>query len=205
MPVPDPDPPPLAVCYRSYAKLNLYLDVLERRPDGYHDIETILQTVSLADTLEVSTAVEDITLICSDSAAGPAKENLAYRAAMLLRDRCGIRRGAHMVLDKRIPVAAGLAGGSGNAAAALAALNELWELRLSQTELAALGLELGSDVPYCLIGGTVAARGRGEILRPLEPLAPAWFLLLHPELRIGAGEVYSHPRLAQFLFHCLSD
>lgn len=197
MPVPDPDPPSRAVCYRSYAKLNLYLDVFERRPDGFHDIETIFQTVSLADTLEVSPAAVDIALFCSDAAAGPAKENLAYRAATLLRERCEVRRGARMVLDKRIPVAAGLAGGSGNAAAALNALNDLWDLGLTLPELGALGLELGSDVPYCLTGGAVAATGRGEILRPLEPLAPTWFLLLHPELRVSAGAVYNHPRLAR--------
>ncbi|MDP7640607.1 MAG: 4-(cytidine 5'-diphospho)-2-C-methyl-D-erythritol kinase, partial [Candidatus Hydrogenedentes bacterium] len=158
-------------------------------------IETIFQTVSLADTLTVLPAVEDITLACSDAAAGPTGENLIYRSAMLLQERCGARSGARMVLDKRIPVAAGLAGGSGNAAAALTALNELWELGLTPTELAALGLELGSDVPYCLTGGAVAATGRGEILRALEPLAPSWFLLLHPELRVSAGEVYGHPKL----------
>jgi 4-diphosphocytidyl-2-C-methyl-D-erythritol kinase len=195
MSVPDPERTTGVLCYRSYAKLNLYLDVLERRPDDYHDIETLFQTVSLADTLKVSPASDDLTLICSDAAAGPSTENLVYRAATLLREQCGTRQGAHMVLDKHIPVAAGLAGGSGNAAAALVALNELWELRLTPPELAALGLTLGSDVPYCLTGGTVAATGRGENLHPLKPLALVWFLLLHPELRVSAGQVYGHPQL----------
>jgi len=181
--------------YRSFAKLNLYLEVLARRDDGYHDIETIFQTVDLSDELHFTVQPSEISLECSAADVGPVEDNLVMRAATLLRERCACAKGVRIELDKRIPIAAGLAGGSGNAAATLAALNRLWELGLTGSELAELGLELGSDVPYCLVGGTVAATGRGEVLRPLEALHQTTFLLLHPAIQVSAGRVYNHPQL----------
>ncbi|MDZ4857404.1 MAG: 4-(cytidine 5'-diphospho)-2-C-methyl-D-erythritol kinase [Candidatus Hydrogenedentes bacterium] len=181
---------------RSYAKINLYLDVLPQRPDGYHDIETIFQTVALYDVLTVSHQ-GGVTL----SSAGPAldcgPENLVCRAAAALRDHTGYGAGARMHLEKRIPISAGLAGGSGNAAAALIGLNELWQLGLDTAELASIAITLGSDVPYCLVGGTVAATGRGEILEPLPALRATWCVLVHPGLRINTGEVYASPLLTK--------
>jgi 4-diphosphocytidyl-2-C-methyl-D-erythritol kinase len=182
--------------YRSYAKVNLYLDVLDRRPDGYTDIETVFQTVSLCDDLHIEPADgEKITLTCTDPGLPLDEDNLVVRAALLLRERTGARAGARMHLHKRIPVAAGLAGGSGNAAAALAGLNDLWELKAPQTDLARWALELGSDVPYCLRGGTMAATGRGEELSALPGLPEMWLVLVHPPLAVSTRAVYASPRL----------
>lgn len=185
---------PDSLTYQSHAKINLYLDVLEQRPDGYHDIETVFQTVSLCDTLMV-TAQEELTLDCDDPAAGPDEQNLAYRAARLLQNEAGCTRGALLDLHKEIPVASGLAGGSGDAAAALTALNALWELNVPRERLLDLGARLGSDVPYCMIGGTMGGRGRGNELLPLAPMPETWFVLLHPEIEVSTARVYTHPGL----------
>jgi 4-diphosphocytidyl-2-C-methyl-D-erythritol kinase len=183
------------VLVHSHAKINLYLDVLAPRSDGYHDIETIFQSLALHDSLYIETSPETLQLHCSDPALGHGPENLAYRAAALLRARAGVKTGAILRLEKRIPVAAGLAGGSGNAAATLAGLNRAWALGLSDAALAEIALELGSDVPYCLHGGTMAATGRGELLEPLAPLPERAVVLVNPGIAIHAGAVYAHPLL----------
>lgn len=182
---------------QAYGKINLYLDVLDRRPDGFTNIETIFQTVSLHDTLTFEVRDHGLTMTCSDPSLEDGNSNLVLKSAALLRERTGCDRGIHVHLDKRIPVAGGMAGGSVDAAATLRALNTLWELGLDEATLADCALELGSDVPYCLTGGTVAARGRGEILESLEPLQPSWFVLVQPKLGISAGAVYSHPALTR--------
>lgn len=186
---------PTAISYRSCAKINLYLDVLGRRSDGFHDIETIFQTVNLSDELNFMEESSGIALLCSSPELDSTESNLVHRAAVLLQERTGCSQGARIELVKRIPIAAGLAGGSGNAAATLVALNSLWDLRLSHADLRALALELGSDVPYCLEGGTVAATGRGEAMTPLNPLPDTWFVLLHPAIAISASRVYNSPHL----------
>lgn len=184
----------VSLTYQSHAKLNLYLDVLERRPDGFHNIETVFQTVSLCDTLTV-TMQDTLELDCDDPQAGPADANLVYRAARLLQEETRCAHGALMELHKEIPVASGLAGGSGDAAAALIALNDLWELGLTRERLAELGLRLGSDVPYCLTGGTMGARERGNTLLPLAQIPETWFVMLHPEIQVSTASVYNHPNL----------
>lgn len=181
--------------YQSYAKINLYLDVVGKRPDGYHDIETIFQTVSLADRLMFEERPGRLTMECSGADLDCGPTNLVLRAAALLKERAGDVGGVHVLLDKRIPVAAGLAGGSGNAAATLVALNDLWELGLTTTDLEELALELGSDVPYCLRGGTVAATGRGEVMTPLNPIPETWFVLVHPAIQVSTAEVYGGLRI----------
>ena len=186
---------PTPIAYRSYAKINLYLEVLRRRRDGYHDIETIFQTVGLADELHFTEASSGVSIVCSTPELDTTESNLVHRAAVLLQERTGCSLGARIDLNKRIPIAAGLAGGSGNAAATLVALNSLWDLRLLPAELRTLALELGSDVPYCLVGGTMAATRRGEEMIPLSPLPDAWFVLLHPAIAISASRVYNSPRL----------
>lgn len=179
---------------RAYAKLNFYLAVIERRPDGYHDIETIFQTVGLADDIALTPCGGEPTLSCGVAdLEGP--DNLALRAANLLRERHAPGRGVHIALTKRIPVAAGLAGGSADAAAVLVGLNQLWELGLPDDTLRSIALELGSDVPYLVSGGTMAATGRGEVLRPLGALRETWFVLLHPPLEVSAARVYNHAAL----------
>lgn len=186
---------PDRIAYCSYAKINLYLDVLNRRRDGYHNIETIFQTVSLADQLIFTEAGPGIALECSAQELDEGATNLAYRAGKLLQERTGCSRGVHIHLDKKIPVAAGLAGGSGNAAAALVALNQLWDLGLPDAQLRELALELGSDVPYCMVGGTIAATVRGEELTPLPPLSETWFVLVHPPIAVSTTRVFNSPKL----------
>jgi len=185
----------VTLAYRAHAKINLYLDVLSKRRDGYHNIETVFQSVGLADELTLSERPSRISLACSIPELD-SDENLVFRAATLLRERSGCNLGAHIVLDKAIPIAAGLAGGSTDAAATLIALNHLWELGLSLADLFKLARELGSDVPYCLIGGTVAATGRGEHLIPITPLPTTWFVLLHPKVTVSTARIYGSPKLA---------
>jgi len=185
----------MRVTYRSYAKINLYLDVLNRRRDGYHNIETIFQSVSLADDIEFERRERGVALECDRPDLPCDHSNLICRAASLLQEHTGCDEGVHIRLRKRIPVAAGLAGGSGNAAATLLALNRLWDLNLTPPRLHALALELGSDVPYCLVGGAAAATRRGEELESLPPLSTAWLVLVHPPIAIGTGSVYASPYL----------
>jgi len=183
--------------YRSYAKLNLYLDVLARRRDGYHNIETIFQTVGLADGLSFVEQRSGVSVVCSAPELQHTESNLVHRAALLLRERSGCRLGARIHLEKRIPIAAGLAGGSGNAAATLVALNLLWDLRLPGGQIRRLALELGSDVPYCTVGGTVAGTRRGEEMWPLTPLGVTWFVLVHPPISVSARGAYNSPLLGR--------
>jgi 4-diphosphocytidyl-2-C-methyl-D-erythritol kinase len=183
------------IAYRSYAKINLYLDVLRRRRDSYHNIETIFQTVGLSDELYFTEQRARIALECSNPALAVLDSNLVYRAAVLLQEHTGCKRGVRIQLKKHIPIAAGLAGGSGNAAATLVALSQLWDLDLPPPAIRQLALELGSDVPFCTIGGTVAATRRGEEMRPLPPLGETWFVLIHPDIGVSASRVYNSPLL----------
>lgn len=187
----------MPVTYRSFGKINLYLDVLGRRPDGFTNIETVFQSIDLWDELHVETGGEGIVFTCSDPGLCAPEDNLVYRAATLIRERADVTEGVKIHLDKRLPVAAGLAGGSGNAAATLIALNDGWSLGLSGAELTGLALELGSDVPYCLVGGTVAATCRGEAMEVLPAMTPHWLVLVHPPLAITAGHAYGHPELTR--------
>ena len=167
---------------RAHAKVNLFLRVLGRRADGYHEIETVLHEVSLADELEVRSAPAGRVALhvrASAEAAAqlpPSEDNLVARAARALAERCP-GRGARIDLTKRIPVGAGLGGGSSDAAAALVALDELWGARLSRDALADLAARLGSDVPFFLVGGTARASGRGERIAALRAGAPLWLVL----------------------------
>jgi 4-diphosphocytidyl-2-C-methyl-D-erythritol kinase len=180
---------------RSYAKINLYLDVLQRRPDGFHDIETVFQSVDLADELAFTETESGVSVACDAPGVPTDERNLAVRAALALREASGCRKGAYITLKKRIPAAAGLAGGSGNAAAALLALNRLWSLGRSAPELADLGARLGADVPFCMTGGTMAATGRGEHLEPVEAPRDLVYVLVHPNAAVSTAEVYGAPDL----------
>ncbi|MDF2671507.1 MAG: 4-(cytidine 5-diphospho)-2-C-methyl-D-erythritol kinase, partial [Paenibacillus sp.] len=150
------------------AKINLLLDVLHKRDDGYHEVEMIMTMVDLADRLEMMELPRDTIIISSQAGYIPLDEkNLAFQAAQLIKERYEVRTGVYIHLDKRIPVAAGLAGGSSDAAATLRGLNRLWQLNIPQEDLQKLGAELGSDVPFCVTGGTALATGRGEKLQPI--------------------------------------
>ena len=143
------------------AKINLLLDVLRKREDGFHEVEMIMTMVDLADRLEMEELPRDSIMISSQAGYIPLDEkNLAFQAAKLIKDRYDVRKGVYIHLDKKIPVAAGLAGGSSDAAATLRGLNRLWGLGISEAELCVLGAELGSDVPFCVTGGTAIASGR---------------------------------------------
>lgn len=186
-----------SLSYRSYGKINLYLDVLNRRDDGFTNIETVLQSIDLWDRVVVEAAGSEIALTCSDPKLSAGPDNLVYRAAALVRERAHIQSGVSLHLEKNLPVAAGLAGGSGNAAATLIALNQLWELGWDTIKLRELALELGSDVPFCVVGGTVAATGRGELLEVFRPIGTRWLVLVHPPLSVTAGHAYGHPKLTR--------
>lgn len=183
--------------YRSYGKINLYLDVLTKRDDGYHAIETIFQTVSLYDTLWCEAAESELSLSVQGADLPVDDGNLAMRAAQLLREHYEVSDGARLTLEKSIPVAAGLAGGSGNAAAALIGLNTLWGINASIEELQRIGARLGSDVPYCLVGGTAAGTSRGEVLAQIRSLPETWFVLAHPPVEVSTTAIYNHPELAR--------
>lgn len=157
----------------SPAKLNLFLEVVGKRPDGFHDIESVFVEIGLADTLHAALAdSEASTLACDDPAVPTDGKNLILQAAELLRSECGLggrTAGIHFRLEKRIPMGGGLGGGSSNAAAALRLANDLWRTGLSDARLAELGARLGSDVPFFLHGGTCLCEGRGERITPLPP------------------------------------
>ena len=179
---------------KAYAKINLALEVLGKRPDGYHEVAMIMQSVSLHDTLILSLQESDITLMCDRPELPCDHSNLAYRAAELLRREVGVARGVKIELNKRIPLAAGLAGGSTDAAAVLKGLNRLWGLALSPVELEQLAARLGSDVPFCLWGGTSLATGRGEMLTPLPDFTGHGVVLANPSLQVSTAWVYGNYR-----------
>ncbi|KAB2329127.1 4-(cytidine 5'-diphospho)-2-C-methyl-D-erythritol kinase [Bacillus mesophilum] len=173
------------------AKINLSLDVLHKRDDGYHEVEMIMTTIDLADRLELTLLEKDEIRIISHNRFVPDDHrNLAYQAAMLLKERFQVKQGASITIEKMIPVAAGLAGGSSDAAAALRGLNKLWNLGLSLDELAVLGAEIGSDVSFCVYGGTALATGRGEMIRQLEAPPTCWVILAKPFIGVSTADVY---------------
>ncbi len=171
-----------------YAKINLTLEILGKRADGYHEVRSVMQTIGLADRLEVLPAA-GLSFACSDSALA-TPDNLVYRAARLLQSEYGVRAGAALRLEKRIPVAAGLGGGSSNAAGTIIALNRLWGLQLPHSEQQRLAAQLGSDVPFFLSGGTALAAGRGEKITPLPSLPAHWAVLVPLPRALSAAAVY---------------
>jgi 4-diphosphocytidyl-2-C-methyl-D-erythritol kinase len=184
------------------AKINLMLDVLHKRADGFHEVEMIMTMVDLADRLELSELPRDTIIISSQAGYIPLDEkNLAFQAARLIKDRYNVKSGVHIHLDKRIPVAAGLAGGSSDAAATLRGLNRLWHLGIPAQELQELGAELGSDVPFCVMGGTALATGRGERLTPIKSPPQCWVVLAKPPINVSTAEVYGRMRSNNIAVH----
>ncbi|WP_017653355.1 4-(cytidine 5'-diphospho)-2-C-methyl-D-erythritol kinase [Fortiea contorta] len=164
------------------AKINLYLEIIGDRPDGFHELAMILQSIELADHIDIrSASTESISVYCDHPQVPTDKSNLAYRAAALMAaefpQAFSKYGGVDITIKKNIPVAAGLAGGSTNAAAVLVGIDLLWQLGLTQSELAQLGATLGSDIPFCVAGGTVIATGRGEQLSPLPSLDTIYIVL----------------------------
>jgi 4-diphosphocytidyl-2-C-methyl-D-erythritol kinase len=174
----------------AYAKINLTLDVLGDRPDGYHDIETVLHTVELHDTIILKEDGEGITLRCTSSDVPAETQNIVHRAAHLLKETFRIPRGIEIELTKRIPVAAGLGGGSSDAAVTLLGLAQMWKLRVDDRQLMDLGSKIGSDVPFFLIGGAALAIGRGERVRMLRALPTTWVVIARPKIQITSEWAY---------------
>lgn len=175
------------------AKINLTLDVLHKRPDGYHEVEMIMTTVDLADRIGLENREDGkIHILSIDRFVPNDHRNLAYQAAKLLKDKYHVSAGVTIKIDKHIPVAAGLAGGSSDAAATLKGLNTLWNLGLSLDELAEIGTKIGSDVAFCVYGGTALATGRGEIIQELPSPANCWIILAKPTLGVSTADVYGN-------------
>jgi 4-diphosphocytidyl-2-C-methyl-D-erythritol kinase len=205
----------LKIKMRSYtliapAKINLYLEILGDRPDGYHELAMVMQNISLADRIDLrSLSVDKIQLHCPHPQVPKDATNLAYRAAELMVQQFpnafSQYGGVEITIDKQIPVAAGLAGGSTNAAAVLVGIDLLWNLGLTQIELQELGAKLGSDVPFCLAGGTAIATGRGEQISPLPDLDKLYVVLgKHRNLAVSTAWAYSTYR-QQFGSNYASD
>lgn len=192
----------MRVLEKAPAKINLSLDVLHKRPDGYHEVKMVMTMVDLADRLEMQELDRDTIIISSQAGYIPLDEkNLAFQAAKLIKDRYQVKQGVYLHLDKKIPVAAGLAGGSSDAAATLKGLNRLWRLGISQEEMMKLGEELGSDVPFCVSGGTALAEGRGEKLTPIEPPPQCWVVLAKPPINVSTADVYGRLKAAEIRRH----
>ncbi len=182
---------------RACAKVNLGLEVLRRREDGYHEIRTILQTVDFGDEISLKQADSGIRLTTNDPALGTGSDNLVYRAASLLAETAGYRGGAFIHLEKRVPPGKGLGGGSSDAAATLVALDRLWNTRAAPQDLNRLATSIGMDVPFFLHGGTALAVSRGDEVYPLEAPADLPIVLILPDFSISTAEAYGNLRLTK--------
>lgn len=176
---------------RAPAKINLFLEITGKRPDGYHEIETVMQAVSLYDRIEIKeTSKDEIEIFSNHPVLCRDKTNLVFQAAALIKKRYAIKQGARFFIDKRIPIGAGLGGGSSDAAATILGLDKLWSLKLSPTELMVLAARLGSDVPFFINGGTSLCQGRGEIIFPLPFRKQCHYLIISPGIFIPSGKIY---------------
>lgn len=187
---------------RAPAKINLGLDVLRKREDGYHEVKMVMQTVAMFDTVELQEErAGGIRLETNRSFLPTNENNLAYKAAALLMEEFGVTSGLHIRLQKFIPVAAGLAGGSSDAAAVLVGVNRLFGLGLTAQELMERGRKIGADVPYCILGGTALAEGIGEILTPLPSIPECGILLAKPSFSVSTREIYQALRANELTDH----
>lgn len=180
---------------RAAAKINLAIDVLRKRPDGYHDVSMIMQSVALYDTITVRAVKGDIRVTSNTDKIPADKGNIVYKAAEYLKIKYNVKEGVLINIEKTIPIAAGLAGGSADAAMTLKLLNKAWNLRLSKSEILEAGKKLGSDVPFCIQGGAALAEGLGEKLTHLEGIPECLILLAKPSVGISTKEVYEGLKL----------
>ena len=185
----------MSVQEKAYAKINLGLKILSRREDGYHDILTVMQTVDLCDLLSFEEQGSGIEIVCSCPDVPEGPDNLVYRAADRLRWETGYDRGVRIEMDKRIPVGAGLGGGSSDAAATLRGLCRLWNVDMASEKLHTIAASLGSDVPFLLRSGTAVASGRGEILHYVSAPEPMFYVLVYPGFQISSGWAYGNLKM----------
>lgn len=186
----------MSLAWPAPAKLNLFLHVTGRRPDGYHELQTVFQLLDYCDEITVEPRADGRILRPHGAAGVPAESDLVVRAARRLQAAAGCRLGAELRVHKRIPLGGGLGGGSSDAATTLVALNRLWGLDWADERLAALGLELGADVPVFVYGRTAWAEGVGEKLTPLA-VPPAWYLVVCPPCTVSTAQVFSDPELTR--------
>lgn len=180
---------------KAYGKINLGLDVIRKRPDGYHDLDMVMQMVDVYDDV-ILTRLEgtEIVVRTDTTVLSNGKDNLAYMAAKMLMDEFGIAQGLEITIRKRIPIAGGMAGGSSDCAATLKGVNQMFDLGLSKEELMERGVRLGADVPYCILGGTAIARGIGEILTPLPTPPECHVIIAKPPVSVSTAFVYGNIR-----------
>ena len=181
----------------SYAKINLSLDVVKKREDGYHEIRSIMQQINLRDTLWIDENKNGVIITCDEEQVPDDERNLVYKAWKELSKLAKTKTGIRVHIRKRIPVAAGLAGGSTNCATTLKALNKLWGLGLCKQELMDIGLKIGADVPYCLMGGTALAEGIGEKLTQLKSFNDKMLLIANPGIQISTAYAYKMLKLGK--------
>lgn len=190
------------ISLKALAKINLGLDVVRRREDGYHEVRMIMQTIQLYDRLDIKRTQEPGIQIQTNLSFLPVNENnLIYKAAKLLMDEFSITDGVSVKLDKRIPVAAGMAGGSTDAAAMLIGINRLFSLGLTKRQLMERGVQIGADVPYCIMRGTALAEGIGEALSPLPPMVKCPVLIAKPSISVSTKFVYQNLKLDDTTIH----
>ncbi len=187
---------------RAYAKINIGLDVLRRRPDGYHEVKMIMQTVDIYDDLMLERTSGPGIQLKTDNAQLPTnRDNLICRAAALLMEEKKIAEGVKITLTKRIPIAAGMAGGSSDAAATMRGLNALFDMGYSEKDLQRLGVKLGADIPYCIVGGTMLSEGIGEILTPLPAPPKAHLVVAKPDINVSTAFVYGNLHVERLKDH----
>lgn len=186
---------------KAYAKINIALDVVGKREDGYHLLKMIMQTVDLYDVIEITKIDSDIKLICNKPYVPIDERNLAYKAAKLFKETYNIEDGVSINLTKNIPVSAGMAGGSTDAAGVLKLMNRIFNINASDEELRELGLKLGADVPYCINGGTALCEGIGEKITQLKPFNDKIVVIVKPPFGVSTKEVYKDFDLSKVIFH----
>lgn len=181
---------------KAMGKINLGLDVVRRRPDGYHEVKMVMQTVNLYDKVRITVEDEPGIRVTANLSFLPVNENnIVYKAAAMMRELYHIEKGIAIDLEKHIPVAAGMAGGSTDGAAVLYGMNRLFDLKLSRNKLMELGVKLGADVPYCLLRGTALSEGIGEVLTPLPGMPDCWILIARPPVSVSTKFVYENLHL----------
>ena len=183
------------ISLKAPAKVNLFLEILGKRDDGYHEIETIMQEIDLADSLQFEETQEGVTLECNDKNIPANQDNLVCKAANLILEECGIKKGVLINLEKNIPVGAGLGGGSSDAATTLKALNSLWKVGLNNEELMGFAAKLGSDIPFFINGKTALCRGRGELITPVEVRNRMDYIILFPRVHISTETIYKNLKI----------
>lgn len=186
---------------KAYAKINISLDIVGKREDGYHLLEMIMQSIDLYDEISIEKQKEDITITCDKQYVPVDERNLAYKAAKLFKEEYNITSGVNININKNIPVCAGLAGGSTDAAAVLKIMNKLFDINASEEKLMELGLKLGADVPYCISGGTAICKGIGEEVTKLKPFKDKILVLVKPPFGVSTKVVYQEFKLDRVRNH----